>query len=229
MSYLGGLLNGDDTRGKKSDDHKKPSDGATVLPIAWSAKQAKSPIPLTRRRILYLLLLLIAAYLFFKNVPSDLGPAKYTGRPDYSRPPPGSSDSKQAIRPQPPIDPRKPIDEYKPPAEAPPRGGESTEGDEHYFNGRIRFYKLAASLHAAASASVVENVVFAASGLRSASKIIPLACAMGSQKRNKVHVLIMGREDLEIDEIKDVNGVDEKCDVAWHGEYSHIVRWDEHC
>ena len=223
MSYLGGLLNGDDTRGKKSDDHKKTSDGATVLPIAWSAKQAKSPIALTRRRILYLVLLLIAAYFFFENVPSDLGPAKYTGRPDYSQPPPGSSNSKQAIRPPPPTDPRRPVDEYKPPAEAPPRGGESTEGDDHYFNGRIRFYKLAASLHPAASSSVVENVVFAASSLHSASKIIPLACAMGSQKRNNVHVLLMGRDDLEIDEIKDVNGVDEKCNVAWHGGCSHLI------
>ena len=214
MSFLGGLFIGDDSRGKKSDDRKKPTNGA-VLPTAWSAKKSARPGPPLRRRIVYVLLALIAVYFFVKNIPSDLGPSPGR-RPNYKKPEPP---------PQTPVQSEKPTRGRQPPPEAPSRSGESTEEDEHYFNGRIKFYKLAASLHAAASASgAAEDVLFAASSLSSASNIMPLACAMQSQKRNNVHFVFMGRNDIDLDEIKEVNGIDDNCDIAWHGKRTGPVQ-----
>ena len=176
--------------------------------MAWSAKQSAGPRASTRRRIIYILLALIAVYFFVKNLPSDLGPPP-GGRPSFPQP---------ELEPQSSAQSNKPTRGRHPPPEAPSQSGEFTEDDEHYFNGRIKFYKLAASLHASVTTGTSDNILFAASSLRSASNLIPLACAMKSQKRNNVHFVFMGRDDMDMDEIKEVNGVNEDCDVAWHGE-----------
>lgn len=62
-----------------------------------------------------------------------------------------------------------------------------------------------------------KNVLFAASDLRSASELIPIACEMANWDRNDVHFAVMGRDNLELDEIRSVNGVDDDCKVNWHG------------
>ena len=207
MSFLQTLFAGDDSRGKKSDERAKPTNGA-ILPSAWSPK--KTLPPPTRRRIIYVLLALTAAYFFVKNLPSDQGPVN-AGRPMYGRPPPFW---------QSPRAPEQPLGgpvSLLPPADAPPRSQEPDEEEEHYFNGKIRFYKLAATLHAAMSTSSSDNVLFAASSLQSAANLIPLACAMGAQKRNHVHFVLMGRNDLDLEEVKGVNGVDKECKISWHG------------
>lgn len=68
-----------------------------------------------------------------------------------------------------------------------------------------------------------KNILFATSNLKSAAAIMPMACEMAAQKRNDVHFAFMGREELEIHEIKEINGInDDDCLVNWHGESREI-------
>lgn len=105
----------------------------------------------------------------------------------------------------------------------PPKAPDDTDvaATQHYYNGHIKFFELGASLHKLTSTSGMRdknrNVLFAASSLRSVSAMIPLACEMAKWNRNYVHFAIMGRYDVELDDILEVNGVDrEGCDVFWH-------------
>ncbi|GAB7343295.1 hypothetical protein MBLNU457_1348t1 [Dothideomycetes sp. NU457] len=107
--------------------------------------------------------------------------------------------------------------------------------EEHYYSGPIKFYKLAATLHAIAKTmghrSFNRNVLFAASSLKSAANLIPMACEMAQRNRNFAHLVLMGREALPLEDILEMNGVDtEKCKVFFHdarpdySEYSTDVR-----
>ncbi|KAF9635129.1 putative glycosyltransferase 2 protein [Lasiodiplodia theobromae] len=92
---------------------------------------------------------------------------------------------------------------------------------QHYYNGHIKFFELGDSLHKISGTSGMRdknrNVLFAASNLKSVSALLPLACEMGKWNRNHVHFAIMGRYDIFLDDILEVNGVDrEGCDVHWH-------------
>ncbi|KAI9797395.1 MAG: hypothetical protein M1835_000728 [Candelina submexicana] len=103
----------------------------------------------------------------------------------------------------------------------PPRDEEdSSGGTKHYYNGPIKFYKLAISLHGIATTaghrSNNRNVLFAAANLQSASVLIPMACEMARWSRNYVHFIIMGRDDITVEDILGVNGAGAECDVYWH-------------
>ena len=108
-----------------------------------------------------------------------------------------------------------------PSSHKPPHPPKDSEAEKHYFDGGIRFYNLAVSLHSISRLrghlEVNKNVLFAVSNLRSASELIPIACEMAAWERNDVHFAIMGRDDMALDEIKLLNGIDEGCDVNWHG------------
>lgn len=107
------------------------------------------------------------------------------------------------------------------PTRKPRKPAEPSEAEEHYHNGPIKFYMLAQSLHSAARLGGQhesnKNVLFAASNLKSASEIIPLACEMARWDRNDVHFAVMGRDDMDMSEIKKLNGAEEDCNVHWHG------------
>ncbi|KAL8731617.1 MAG: hypothetical protein Q9166_003305 [cf. Caloplaca sp. 2 TL-2023] len=203
MSLFGRIF-ADEELGKKDDDHK-PRKSKTQLP-AWSARR---PAPWRRRRILYGLIASITLYLFFKNIPPPDHPP-ISLRPHYGASPRDVATSARKSERIP-----------ETPAEKPPRPDKPSEAEKHYFDGPIRFYNLAVSLHAIArlwgQLESNKNVLFAASNVHSASELIPIACEMANWDRNDVHFALMGRDDLEIEEIKLVNGVDEECKVHWHG------------
>lgn len=206
MSFLGSIFPGDKELGKKDDDHRPGA--SPMLPGAWHArKQVSGP---RRRRIIYTALGLLAFFLFYQNIPTDLG----------------SNSEKRDVRiPQMGSLSQSPHQEA--PTDKPAHGAGSSEAEQHYFAGPIKFYKLAASLHAVATLAgrggKNKNILFAASSLKSAAAIMPMACEMAQHKRNDVHFAFMGREELEIHEIKEINGInDEDCPVHWHGEWS----WD---
>ena len=199
MPSLGRMFAGDEELGKKDDDHRPGRDG--LLPSAWPARKAT---PRARgRSVLYGLLACIIIYLFIHNIPTDLGPI--TQRPDYRVP------TRGGLRPATLEDPtpKSPKPEIQSPA------------DKHYYDGPIKFYKLATSLHAVARlighSGVNKNVLFAASNLKSAAEIIPIACEMARWERNDVHFAFMGRDDLPVEEIRLINGVTEECKINWHG------------
>ena len=207
MSFLGSIFPGDRELGKKDDDHRPGRD--PLLPGAWHARKEVSGV--RRRRIIYTTLALLALFLFYKNIPTDLG--SNSGKRDVRVPQKGSL-------------PQSPYQE--PPIDKPPRGPTSSDAEEHYFDGPVTFYKLAASLHAVASLAgrggKNKNILFAASNLKSAAAIMPMACQMALQKRNDVHFAFMGRDELEIHEIREINSInDEDCPVNWHGE-QNLVR-----
>ncbi len=49
---------------------------------------------------------------------------------------------------------------------------------------------------------------------------------MGSKARTVVHFALMSRSEIDIDELRAVSGVDESCNVIFHGEHaSTVLRW----
>lgn len=201
MTFLDRILAGDEELGKKDDDHIP---GKRGLP-SWSLRQSIPPV--SRRRYFYGVIAILFIFLFIKNIPQDLGSNSSRGDSRIPR-------NTFTTRPTPPTG-------------EPPRPKEPSDAQKYYYDGPIRFYKLAVSLHAVAELAGYDgankNVLFAASGLKSASELIPLACEMGKWKRNDVHLALMGRDDLEVAEIKKLNGVSD-CKVHWHG----IVACSEH-
>lgn len=203
MSALGRMFARDEELGKKDDDHRPAKGLASLAP--WSAR--KPAQGWRKRRVVYLLCGLLFVYLFVKNIPTDLGPASQRG--DIRVPPPPVRQTRfstgaggKSRKPPPPSTP--------------------SQAEEHYHDGPIKFYKLGASLHAAAKfggqLQANKNVLFMASSLQSVSQLIPLACEMARWERNDVHLAIMGRDETDLSEIKEVNGAVEDCNVHWHGD-----------
>ena len=200
MSWLGGLLSGDEELGKKDDDHR-PSNGAATS-ASWSAR--RRPTGIRKRRIFYGICALLFLYAFVQNIPTDLGPAPRfpTARLEGVNKPGSETLDHSSSQPEKPAEP--------------------SEAEEHYHDGPIKFYKLASSLHSAARLGGQheknKNVLFAASNLKSASEIIPLACETARWDKNDVHFALMGRDDMEISEIQKLNGAEVDCNINWHGK-----------
>ncbi|KAI9376354.1 hypothetical protein BJX61DRAFT_392098 [Aspergillus egyptiacus] len=203
----------DEELGKKDDDHRPRR---TRPDQQWQPRAWKPP---RRRRVLLVPVILFLLYLFFKNMPTDLGPVsqRRISNPHPSQhlfsdalPPPGTSS------PGPP-----PRDE--PNAE--------DKGDL-YYEGKLHFHELGKTLKlfrppVGQDGNVASSTtVFAAASLESVSDLLPLACRMANQKLNKVHFILMGRDDVSVEGIQRVNGVDRvNCPLNWHGEcFSGIFR-----
>lgn len=175
---------------------------------------------------------LIAVYLFVKNMPTDLQPIDQ--RLGIRRFTPGErvvGGGRGAAPWQQPQSREQYAGMDREPVGAPPRPAvlseEEQEARMHYYEGPIKFYRLARSLHAIAktmgSRPQNRNVLFAASSLKSVANLMPMACEMSRWDRNYVHLAITGRSPLSMDEILEINGVDEKsCNVYFHdarGDY----------
>ncbi|KAL5115106.1 hypothetical protein ACEQ8H_007021 [Pleosporales sp. CAS-2024a] len=202
------LLPGDEELGKKDDDHRF----VPVRPSAWSIWN--HTFRWRRRRTLLVVTGLALLYMAMNSVggapPATTTAPRYDAAPSYehglepSGPPPGR----------------------RPAGSAPSRT----------FDGRIRFYRLGESLRASAVrtngyATTNQNVLFAMASLKSVATLLPLACDMSKYNRNFVHVAFMGREDMSIQRLLDINGVDrDTCTAIWHDarpdflEYSSDAR-----
>ncbi|KAK5143920.1 hypothetical protein LTR04_001727, partial [Oleoguttula sp. CCFEE 6159] len=207
----------DEELGKRDDDHKP------AKPSQWQSW--RGPLRYRKRRIGGFIAVAFLVWLFIHYIPNDLGSIdSRIGRP--LRPGHENAFGQNAQAPQQPVGP--------PPK---PKDEDRSKELQHYYNGPIRFYKLAASLHATARTMghrpANRNVLFAASSLKSTSVLIPMACEMARWDRNYVHMSFMGRHELSIDEILEVNGVNKnECFVYWHDarpdyvEYSSDVRME---
>jgi hypothetical protein len=207
MPLPGRFFANDEELGKKDDDHRPNGRGRMPLMPMWRAPR--------KARLLLVAIVTFLLYLFFKNIPTDLPPVaqRTDSRFVIQRPP-----SNVAQNPPP-----------QAPTGAPPRTPRLKDNEKHYFEGPIKFYNLAPTLHLvyALMTNRIENqnVLFAASSLKSVSSMIPLACEMTKRSPNNVHFVIMGRDDLPIDDIKAINGVsDQDCgDLRWHGTVLQMV------
>ena len=204
MSFLGRMFIRDEELGKKDDDHRPMKKANGSAP--WTArKPSQGP---RKRRIIYGLCVALFVYLFIKNIPTDLGSNAL--RRDVRVPLP-SQNGKMS----------KSTDSTN---KKPPRPATPSKSEEHYHDGPIKFYKLASSLHAAAryggQLQSNKNILFAASSLTSVAELLPLACEMARWERNDVHLAMMGRDDVELEDIRQLNGAAEECNVHWHGRKS---------
>ena len=187
------LCNDDEELGKRDDD-RRPTEGAMV----GSTLRGWRP---RRKRVLFGILVAYLLYLFVKYIPTDVPPV--SKRIDTRFGAPGGHGETPT-----------PVDAS--PQGQPPPVSETTT--RHYFDGPIKFYNLASTLGFDMTFSKPNrNVLFAASSLKSAGRIIPLACDMSKQNRNNVHFAVMGREGITIDQIKQMNGIsDAECAILWH-------------
>ncbi|RAL00927.1 uncharacterized protein BO80DRAFT_425322 [Aspergillus ibericus CBS 121593] len=207
----------DEELGKKDDDHRvRPSHTQQ-----WRPKQWKPPRP---RRLLLGLVALYLLYLFFKNMPTDLPPAPERFNPAFAQ-------ARQAALQ---LQQQQQLPSLADTQQGPPdRVKSNTElNNDHYYDGKINFYSLAKSLHRFQGQSsrygkpTNHVVIFAAASLKSVSDLLPLACQMATRKVNEVHFVLMGREDVSIEGIQRVNGLDDaSCPVNWHDARPDYAQW----
>ncbi|KAI4618197.1 uncharacterized protein J4E87_007865 [Alternaria ethzedia] len=217
--YRKTTLPGDEELGKKDDDHRyKPARQSS-----WS--MWNHTFRWRRRRILLAIVALCFLYYTFHGSSDDLEDPvveqRYRGRPissTYQKPGATGNDDE--------------------PTGAPPGIQKPRRGDAipHIYDGQIRFFRLASSLRSSASATggyekKNRNILFAMSNLKSVSTLLPMVCDMSQWNRNHVHATFMGREDIPIEDLLEINGIDKvKCPAVWHDarpdytEYSTDVR-----
>lgn len=202
MSARSRLVSRDEELGKRDDDFKprrsRSPSMLTVPPWRWR-----------KRRIVVVVALVVLIYVFVHNVPTGIEERMSAG---YGQPDPYAAVAR------------------KEPSGAPPRDGSVEEDVEskHYYNGIVKFYKLASSLHkiSRGMGNLVHNrnVLFAASSLASAANLLPMACEMARIDRNDVHFAVFGRSTLTLDDIIAINGIDDNdCNIHFHdarGDYA---------
>lgn len=151
-----------------------------------------------RKRILLAVSVFLILLLFFRNIPKDAIPA--TRRHGAGPFPP---ESPQYVSAGP---------------KGPPSRPDSSVENKHYFEGPVKYYNLAASFAAERGpAHDNRNVLFVASNLKSAASLLPLACDMSKQNKNRVHFMLTGRDDMAMHDMEMINGVTEAdCSIRWH-------------
>jgi hypothetical protein len=212
------ILPTDEELGKKDDDHKRGHHGRAA---PWAAsRNSRTPLRWPRRRrILLAVLGLCLLYLLFTTAPTlanlGLSSPRFVPMTDgdtteaYDVEPTGAPPGMKALRT----------------GSIPP----------HEYGGPAKFYRLAASLHASSHTQGFRvhnrNVLFAMSSLESVATLVPIICEMSKWSRNWVHAVFMGREDIPLGLLLEMNGVDKTaCPAIWHdarsdySEYSNDKR-----
>lgn len=189
----------------KKDDDLYIKGGKTSKPSAgWRSKSAhRFPPRKTFKRLGILLLVAVAIYVFVHNIPTDIGP-RDRRRPVYTHTTDAGLDQ-PASRPK----ASEPVD-----AERIPRAtGE--------YDGPLRFLELAESLQGISGTQgtqpINRNVLFTAGSLKSADAVLPIACQMGKELRSYVHFALLSKSEIPIQQLRDINGIDESCNIIYHG------------
>lgn len=182
---------------KKHDDpvkkSRRASDGANTM-VMWPFRGPR------KKRIVLSLLALLFVYVFIKYLPTDVPPVSLR-RDNRGFLGHGTT-------------PHAPSPMHK--DEAPPRPPGGLK--ERYFDGPVKFYHLTSSLYRGIiPQDNARNVLFGICNLKTASNVLPMACEMSRRNRNRVHVALLGRQDMSIEVIKDIHGItDLDCPLSWH-------------
>jgi hypothetical protein len=196
--------------GKKDDDHIPAHIGPRPRPNSGHWAPARGPSRRTAKKVLVWCLGVAVLYFLFRSLPSDFDFQDYRPHLVYPEAP------HEADSVSPPEPPPAAVD--KP---SPQSGRTAASSSEHKYNGPVKFHNLAASLHAISDTRggmlQNKNVLFAASNLKSAAALLPLACQMGRDLRSYVHFALMSRSDIELQELREINGIDEDCEIIFHG------------
>lgn len=199
------LISADEELGKRDDDYKYSK---KVPPVAsWQHRQA--PMRRSIKRIVIGLGILVLAYVFIKNMPTDVQQRRGL-RPQYGGIPKADTAGQGGI-----------LDDSAKPQRSSQHSASTLEKVQEY-DGPIRFYELAATLQASSdktngASKFNNNLLFAAASAKSAANLIPFACEMASAKRNTVHFAMLGKDDISMEMLKNVNSVDKDCEITFHG------------
>ncbi|KAK8060444.1 hypothetical protein PG996_010374 [Apiospora saccharicola] len=201
-----GFFLNDDELGKKDDDHKHPSRNGGLRQQTWAP--ARVPPRRFLKRIFLVFGAALLTYLFIHNIPTDIGP-RQSLRPSYGKTaPPGYP---VRGRPPPSASPKETIED---------EDSSVPELPQRTYNAPPKFLELAGTLRAIGttrgSLVVNRNVLFAASSLKSAAAILPVACQMGLELRNYVHFALMSRSEISTEDLLKLNGIDEDCHLIIH-------------
>ncbi|OOQ89320.1 hypothetical protein PEBR_27407 [Penicillium brasilianum] len=196
-------LRADEELGKKDDDHRIPD--PTGFRLLQNSRIHRP------RRLIAVLVTLLLLYEFFKHMPTDLTPAAERYNPKIA-----------ALKKQNPTPPLASVHSPTPPKVYISQEVEidhKEQAEQASYDGKIHFYELAQSLPRKQWPATLasEVVLFAAASLHSVSDMLPLACGMAAKRVNHVHFVLMGKEEVSIDGIKQVNGIsDHECPITWH-------------
>ena len=205
--------------GKKDDDHK-PAKLPSIRP-RWSAATGGAPRSKFLKRLAMVFALGVFVYLFISNLPTDL-PIRDRRHPVYR-------DGSEAGKSRAPGSGRRPgvmpkVHDQKPQQQTPSiPNSPPTEvvPASTPYTGPLIFLKLRPSLEAmyttGGTSPVNKNVLFAAANLKSAALLLPMACQMGNRLRNYVHFALVGGSGIDMEDLRAVNGIDETCQVIFHG------------
>lgn len=88
--------------------------------------------------------------------------------------------------------------------------------DDPYEN-PILFSRLSDTLRGAMTQPRENNVLFGITSHSSAQKLIPIICSMAQYNRSNIHVALLGKQDMTVQEMMKINGIDaDTCHVSWH-------------
>lgn len=201
----------DEELGKKDDDHRGARQATRRGQTSWNPARPASRR--TLKRLVLALLAVFCVYFFIHNIPTDVG-IRDRRRPVYEHP----------------DDLTSPRTRQRPPSSTPKYGASkinrksgSKDATAQTYDGPVHFLELGRSLQAVTNtrgALYNKHVLFSAASLKSAAILLPIACQMGSELRSYVHFALMGRTETELDELRAVNGVDEACNIIFHGNTS---------
>lgn len=187
----------------KKDDDLYVKKGPKASSGWYARSSPRIPPRKTFKRLGLFCLLAAIVYIFVHNLPTDLGPQDKR-HPFYTY---GG-----AKKPSPPIAPPIPIELVE---------QERTTPTTRDYDGPLRFMNLAESLHAIAETKGASqnnrNVLFMASNIQSANKLLPIACQMGRELRSYVHFALVSRDEILLRQLRDINGIGEDCHVIFHG------------
>ncbi|KAK3390382.1 hypothetical protein B0H63DRAFT_519608 [Podospora didyma] len=202
---MGSLFLSNEELGKKDDDHKPTK----IPPIRAQWNAARVPPRKALKRLAIAIAIGFFIYLFVHNIPTDL-PIRDRRRPVYHL----HDDDPAEPRPMPKLVSVRPGDKSA-------QNEEPAAREESGYNGPVVFRNLAVSLQAITATtkggySTNKNVLFAASSLKSAALLLPMACQMGAELRSYVHFALISRSEIPIDELRAINGVDDSCEIIFH-------------
>lgn len=200
------MLPSDEELGKKDDDHRY----TPARRSGWSVWN--HTFRWRRRRMLLVVVGLLLTYMVWNSF--------------------GGLDSQLGNPHHPPVyNPSQAYDEPIEPTGPPPGVRPSKAPPSRIYGGQVRFYRLAHTLRKSAGPTdgytrTNRNILFAMSSLTSASNLLPMICEMSKWSRNHVHAVFMGREDIPLEDLLEINGINKiKCPAIWHDARSDYMEY----